>query len=57
MFAQLPEPIQNQVMTYLKADNFFAAKQLHDAWLADDFNGLLGAANENIVSQQESVAT
>jgi hypothetical protein len=32
MFAQLPEPIQEQVIRYLEANDFPAAKKLHDDW-------------------------
>ncbi len=33
MFAQLPETIKQRVIKYLEANDFPAAKQLHDSWL------------------------
>ncbi len=33
MFIDLPQPIQQQVLYYLEADNFTAAKQLHDQYM------------------------
>lgn len=41
MFANLPEPIQQQILSYLEVDNFPAAKELRDMWLlweGDDEN-------------------
>lgn len=32
MFAELPESLQQQVLAYLEANNFRAAKKLHDDW-------------------------
>jgi hypothetical protein len=33
MFADLPMPIQQQILSYLATDNFKAAKALHDHFL------------------------
>lgn len=33
MFGFLPESIKEQVLFYLKNDNFPAAKELYDSWL------------------------
>ncbi|AAO91117.1 hypothetical protein AYM02_03825 [Coxiella burnetii] len=38
MFADLPEPLKRQVCDYLRADNFPAAKEIYDAWLANWIN-------------------
>ncbi|HVV69595.1 MAG TPA: hypothetical protein VHE99_11300 [Gammaproteobacteria bacterium] len=35
MLIDLPQPIQQQVVYYLEADNFIAAKELHDQYLYD----------------------
>ena len=34
MIAQLPKQVQEQVIRHLSANNFCAAKELHDNWLA-----------------------
>ena len=36
MFEQLPKAIQKQVLNCLETDNFVLAKQLYDAWRAED---------------------
>lgn len=36
MLADLPEPLRKQVYDYLEADNFRAAKEIHDDWLAKE---------------------
>lgn len=33
MVSALPRALQEQVVRYLAADNFIAAKKLHDAWI------------------------
>lgn len=35
MFAQLPEIIKQEIIQYLKNNNFPAAKKLHDDWLRE----------------------
>jgi hypothetical protein len=34
MYANLPDVIKQQVLRYLSADNFKAAKEIHDEWIA-----------------------
>ncbi len=36
MFSNLPEPLKRQILSYLEADNFLAAKELRDHWLSLD---------------------
>ncbi|HVV69893.1 MAG TPA: hypothetical protein VHE99_12835 [Gammaproteobacteria bacterium] len=38
MLADLPMPIQKQILSYLEADNFRAAKELHDSFLLYKIN-------------------
>lgn len=33
MYNDLPEPVQRKVRDYLLANDFKAAKQVHDSWL------------------------
>ncbi len=33
MFADLPTPIQQKILSYLATDNFRAAKELHDDFI------------------------
>ena len=33
MFAQLPEPLKQEVLHYLQLNDFPKAKAIHDAWL------------------------
>jgi hypothetical protein len=35
MLIDLPQPIQQQVIYYLEANNFIAAKELHDSYACD----------------------
>lgn len=38
MYASLPDIVKQQVLRYLSADNFTAAKQIHDEWMAHHEN-------------------
>ena len=38
MFAQLPEPIKQEVLNHLQKDNFQQAKAIHDAWMKEGPN-------------------
>jgi hypothetical protein len=38
MFGYLPEAIKQQVIYYLKTDNFRAAKEIYDTWLSDHYD-------------------
>ena len=35
MYEELPEPIKQRVLGYLKADDFPAAKEVYDTWVAE----------------------
>ncbi len=35
MYNELPDPIKQRVLGYLRADDFPAAKAIYDAWLAE----------------------
>jgi hypothetical protein len=47
MFINLPQPVQQQVLYYLSADNFRAAKELYDLHLSGSNH------SENIESDDE----
>ena len=36
MYSDLPEPLKQKVLNYLLADNFAAAKEVHDAWVSEE---------------------
>lgn len=51
MFAELPESIKQQVIRYLQANNFPAAKQLYDDWKSSQSSQNDGAYQQ-LVSEE-----
>lgn len=49
MFATLPLSVQQQVLSYLEADNFIAAKQLYDQCLLQEI------AMQNSLDNEENI--
>ena len=35
MYDDLPQQLKQKVLDYLRADDFIAAKELHDSWMAE----------------------
>lgn len=47
MFSELPEKIKQEVLYYLRVNNFPKAKQVHDSWVNSNFAEDSKKANEN----------
>jgi hypothetical protein len=48
MLSNLPDDVQRQILTYLETQNFQAAKELRDQWLAPDETGRIHHHHENV---------
>lgn len=48
MFKDLPEELKRRVQDCLEANDFPAAKAVHDAWMAENYHSSLNYANASV---------